>query len=73
MEWIITVIAAILGIAVGFGVGFLYRKKVAERAIGSAEAEATSPLTLRMPTGRMSTTLAAARFLKATFAGITMS
>ena len=41
MAWMITVIAAILGIAVGFLAGMLYRKKVAERAIGSAEAEAT--------------------------------
>ena len=37
----ISIITAILGIAVGFLAGMLYRKKVAERAIGSAEAEAT--------------------------------
>ena len=41
----ITVILVIVGIAVGVGIGFLigaaYRKKVAERQIGSAEAEAT--------------------------------
>ena len=41
MAWMITVITTILGIAVGFLAGMLYRKQVAERAIGSAEAEAT--------------------------------
>ncbi len=33
--------AAVVGIGLGFGFGTLYRKKVAEREIGSAEAEAT--------------------------------
>ena len=33
--------AAVVGIGLGFGFGALYRKKVAEREIGSAEAEAT--------------------------------
>ena len=38
---ILIVVAAALGIAIGFGVGAAYRKKVAEREIGSAEQEAT--------------------------------
>ena len=38
---ILIVVAAILGIAIGFVSGMTYRKKVAEREIGSAEAEAT--------------------------------
>ena len=38
---ILIVVAAGLGIAVGFIVGMTYRKKVAEREIGSAEADAT--------------------------------
>ena len=33
--------AAVVGIGLGFGFGALYRKKVAEREIGSAKAEAT--------------------------------
>ena len=41
----ITIIAAIIGIAVGLGIGVVvgitYRKKVAEKEIGSAEMEAT--------------------------------
>ena len=41
----ITIIAAIIGIVVGLGigtvVGITYRKKVAEKEIGSAELEAT--------------------------------
>ena len=44
MEWyhyLITILAIAIGIGVGFALGFLYRKKVAEREIGSAEAEAT--------------------------------
>ena len=32
---------AVVGLAVGFGLGIVYRKKFAEREIGSAEAEAT--------------------------------
>ena len=35
------VLGVLIGIAAGFAGGFLYRKKVAEREIGSAEAEAT--------------------------------
>ncbi len=35
------VIGVLVGVAAGFGVGIAYRKKVAEREIGSAEAEAT--------------------------------
>ena len=38
---ILIVIGVVVGIAVGFAVGIAYRKKVAEREIGSAEAEAT--------------------------------
>ncbi|MBE6957610.1 MAG: ribonuclease Y [Ruminococcaceae bacterium] len=38
---ILIVVGTALGIAVGFGIGIVYRKKVAEREIGSAEAEAT--------------------------------
>ena len=38
---ILIVVAAIVGLAAGFGGGVVYRKKVAEREIGSAEAEAT--------------------------------
>ena len=38
---ILIIVAAAVGIAVGFIVGMTYRKKVAEREIGSAEAEAT--------------------------------
>ncbi len=38
---ILIVVAAIVGIALGFVFGVTYRKKVAEREIGSAEAEAT--------------------------------
>ena len=45
MDIIVTVILTVVGIAVGVAIGFLigtaYRKKVAEREIGSAEAEAT--------------------------------
>ena len=35
------VIGVVVGIAVGFAIGIAYRKKVAEREIGSAEQEAT--------------------------------
>ena len=38
---ILIVVGTSIGIAAGFGVGIAYRKKVAEREIGSAEAEAT--------------------------------
>ena len=38
---ILIVVAAVVGIAVGFGSGVGYRKKFAEREIGSAEQEAT--------------------------------
>ena len=38
---ILIVAAAVLGIAIGFFSGMTYRKKVAEREIGSAETEAT--------------------------------
>ena len=44
MEWyhyLIIVLAAAVGIIIGCAIGFAYRKKVAEREIGSAEAEAT--------------------------------
>ena len=44
MEWyhyLIIVLAAAVGIIIGCAIGFSYRKKVAEREIGSAEAEAT--------------------------------
>ena len=37
---IIAVIALVLGLAVGIFAGYLYRKKVAEKEIGSAEEEA---------------------------------
>ena len=38
---ILIVVGVVAGIAAGFGIGVVYRKKVAEREIGSAEAEAT--------------------------------
>ena len=38
---ILIVVGTAVGIAAGFGLGIAYRKKVAEREIGSAEAEAT--------------------------------
>ncbi len=44
MEWyhyLIIVLATAVGILIGCAIGFAYRKKVAEREIGSAEAEAT--------------------------------
>ncbi len=40
-EIILIVVGVAVGIAVGFGFGIVYRKKVAEREIGTAEAEAT--------------------------------
>ena len=41
LEIILIVVGVLVGIAAGFGIGVTYRKKVAEREIGSAEAEAT--------------------------------
>ena len=41
LDIILIVVAAVVGIAVGFFMGIGYRKKIAEREIGSAEAEAT--------------------------------
>ena len=41
MEIIFAVIGIVVGLAIGFFVGMVYRKKVAEREIGSAEMEAT--------------------------------
>ena len=38
---ILIAVGTVVGIAAGFGMGTVYRKKVAEREIGSAEAEAT--------------------------------
>ena len=38
---ILIVVAALVGLGLGFGLGVVYRKKVAEREIGSAETEAT--------------------------------
>ena len=38
---ILIVVGTAVGLGVGFGLGIVYRKKVAEREIGSAEAEAT--------------------------------
>ena len=40
MEVVVGIIAGVAGVAIGFLVGFLIRKKVAESKIGSAEAEA---------------------------------
>jgi len=41
VEIILFVVAVLVALAVGFGLGIAYRKKVAEREIGSAETEAT--------------------------------
>ena len=41
MEFLKYALALILGLAIGVVIGIIYRKKVAEQAIGSAEAEAT--------------------------------
>ena len=38
---ILIVVGTVVGLALGFAFGIIYRKKVAEREIGSAEAEAT--------------------------------
>ena len=51
MGWIIGIITTMLGIAAGFGGGVLYRKRVAERAIGSAEEEATRLVNEAIRTG----------------------
>ncbi len=40
-EIILTVAVGVVALAVGFGLGIVYRKRVAEREIGSAEQEAT--------------------------------
>jgi len=40
-EIIMIVVGVAVGLIAGFGIGIAYRKKVAEREIGSAEAEAT--------------------------------
>ena len=41
LEIILIVVGVVVGLAAGFGFGIVYRKKVAEREIGSAEQEAT--------------------------------
>ena len=41
MEYLFYALALIVGLCIGVVVGIIYRKKVAEQAIGSAEAEAT--------------------------------
>ncbi len=41
VAYILIAVAAVVGIGLGFVFGMTYRKKVAEREIGSAEAEAT--------------------------------
>ena len=41
LEIILIIVAVLVGLGVGFGMGVVYRKKVAEREIGSAETEAT--------------------------------
>ena len=41
MEFLKYALALIVGLAIGVVIGIIYRKKVAEQAIGSAEAEAT--------------------------------
>ena len=38
---ILVVVGILVGLAIGFVGGMMYRKKVAEREIGSAEMEAT--------------------------------
>ena len=40
-KFIFAIIGVIVGLAIGFFAGMIYRKKVAEREIGSAEMEAT--------------------------------
>ena len=41
MEFVYAIIGIVVGLAIGFFVGMMYRKKVAEAEIGSAEMEAT--------------------------------
>ncbi len=41
MEFIYAAIGIVVGLAIGFFVGMVYRKKIAEKEIGSAELEAT--------------------------------
>ena len=41
LEIVLIVVGTVAGLGIGFGSGIAYRKKVAEREIGSAEAEAT--------------------------------
>ena len=41
MEFVYAIIGIVAGLAIGFFVGMMYRKKVAEKEIGSAELEAT--------------------------------
>ena len=41
MDFLKYALALIVGLAIGVVIGIIYRKKVAEQAIGSAEAEAT--------------------------------
>ena len=40
MEYIVPIISAVLALVIGFVIGVLYRKKIAEAEIGSAEIEA---------------------------------
>ena len=40
-KFIFAVIGVAVGLLIGFFIGMIYRKKVAEREIGSAEMEAT--------------------------------
>ena len=41
MAWLFCVVALLVGAAAGLFVGYTYRKKIAEKEIGSAEDEAT--------------------------------
>ena len=41
MNYLFYAIAALIGVLIGVFIGITYRKRVAEREIGSAEAEAT--------------------------------
>ena len=41
LDIVFIVVGVLVGLAVGFVIGMVYRKKVAEREIGSAEMEAT--------------------------------